>query len=85
MQKLLLQKGTGCVYAWSESLAERNDMQPYEKPVVKLEAKADPEPQLEKQIEPEPASEAVETVVVSKMQSADDIKAMAKQVFAKKK
>ena len=33
--KLLKQKGSGSIYVWTEALAQRSDMEPYERPVSK--------------------------------------------------
>jgi hypothetical protein len=55
--KLLKQKSSGEIYVWTELLAKRDDMEPYERPVVAPavpEVVASPEP-----VQAEPADESI--------------------------
>jgi len=41
--KLLKQKGSGAIYVWTQFLAERSDMEPYEPQVPQLISPPEPE------------------------------------------
>lgn len=60
MTKLLRQTTTGTVYVWTERLAERPDMEPYERPsapeipnenTAQASAETEPRPELSEAIE----------------------------------
>jgi hypothetical protein len=51
--KLLKQKGSGAIYVWTQFLAERSDMEPYEPQVPQLITPPEPEV-VEPVAEPEP-------------------------------
>lgn len=65
MQKLLLQKSSGCVYPWSPDLAAMPDMVPYER-----KPKAEPIPEPVAEVDPEQEDiKAVARAVLTKRKS----------------